>query len=76
MKDKNSSEKYQETFWSRKSLAHFFLGVGFILFILNITSILNILVTFGFFYPLVGYYTSTVASLFLMIYSIYNIYLE
>jgi len=61
--------------WDYKTIGTFFLGVGFIMFILNITTIFNLMhynppLTI----PMNGYYTSTLSSIFLMGYSLYNIY--
>lgn len=74
-KKKNLLKKIdEEFFWDKKTVGHFFLGIGLILFILNITTILNIIQVNFMTYPLTGYYTSTAGSVFLMAYSLYNIY--
>lgn len=44
------------------------------MFILNITTIINMILITGISYPLTGYYTSISSSLILMGYSLYNIY--
>ena len=62
--------------WDKKTIGHFFLGVGLIMFILNITTILNFIQYTGMGFPMTGYYTSTASSMFLMGYSLYNIYVE
>ena len=60
--------------WDKKTIGHFFLGVGLIMFILNITTILNLIITTDVIFPMIGYYTSITSSMFLMGYSLYNIY--
>lgn len=62
--------------WDNKTIGHFFLGAGLILFILNVSSILNFIQYANVGFPMEGFYASTLSSLFLMGYSLYNIYAE
>jgi hypothetical protein len=62
--------------WDHKTIGTFFLGVGFIMFVLNITSIIQVINIEGAYYPMSGYYISVLSSMFLMGYSLYNIYKE
>ncbi|MFW6285870.1 MAG: hypothetical protein ACOC16_01740 [Nanoarchaeota archaeon] len=61
-------------FWDNVTVGIFFLGVGSILFILNITTILHALQFVPYGLSLNGIYGSTVGSLIIMLYSLYNIY--
>ncbi len=60
----------------------FFLGVGITMFILNITSILQLIPYLSAMnkilgpYPLYGFYISLISSIILISYSIFNIYNE
>lgn len=60
--------------WDYRTIGTFFLGVGFVMFVLNITSILQIMQYTVIPYPMTGYYVSVLSSIFLMGYSLYNIY--
>ena len=60
--------------WDNRTIGTFFLGVGFVMFVLNITSILQITQYTIIPYPMTGYYVSVLSSIFLMSYSLYNIY--
>ncbi|MDA3856562.1 MAG: hypothetical protein PF569_09985 [Candidatus Woesearchaeota archaeon] len=74
---KTITKKLDDEFpWNKKTIGHFFLGVGFIMFVLNTTTILNLIQIEEIAIPMIGYYTSTLSSLFLMGYSLYNIYSE
>jgi len=61
---------------NRKNIAFFFLGIGLIMFILNITTILNFIQYTNIEFPMQNYYTSVTSSLFLMGYSLYNVYCD
>ena len=78
MKKKNSLIKRidEEFAWDKRTVGVFFLGVGVIMFIINITSILTILQYTTLVNPLGAYYTSVISSLVLITYSLYNIYTE
>lgn len=81
MKSKNSKRNFVqklgfELINSRKIAGYFFLGIGFTMFILNITTILTIMQYYSGGYPLAGYYISILSSIILMTYSLYNIYIE
>lgn len=74
-KNKSFTEKLDEYFiWDNKTIGHFFLGAGLVLFILNVSSILNFIQYANIGFPMEGFYASTLSSLFLMGYSLYNIY--
>ena len=60
--------------WNEKTIATFFLGVGFILFILNLTTVMKALDMIARGFPVTSFYTSIASSMVLMSYSIYNIY--
>ncbi len=62
--------------WDYRTIGTFFLGIGFIMFVLNVTSILQFMNIGIFLYPMTGYYVSILSSMFLMSYSLYNIYKE
>ena len=76
-KKKHVCEKLSKHFvWDNQTIGHFFLGAGLILFILNIVSIVNFMPYIGIGFPMEGFYASTLSSLFLMGYSLFNIYSE
>jgi hypothetical protein len=76
-KNKSMIQKLDESFlWDNRTIGHFFLGAGLILFILNVSSILNFIQYAKVGFPMEGFYASTLSSLFLMGYSLYNIYSE
>jgi len=65
----------------KKAMGYFFFGVGVTMFILNLTSIIQFIdfITRSQIenvVPMTGYYVSTVSSVILMTYSLYNIYEE
>lgn len=60
--------------WDHRTIGTFFLGIGFVMFVLNITSILQIIQYNVIPYPMTGYYVSVLSSIFLMAYSLFNIY--
>ncbi len=66
--------------FKKREIGLFFLGIGLTMFILNITTYMQILPYISFMKqftgvsPLTGYYTSISSSIILMIYSLYNIY--
>lgn len=60
--------------WDKKNIGLFFLGIGLIMFILNITTMLEIIIRYDITIPMSGYYVSILSSVFLMAYSLYNIY--
>lgn len=82
VKKKNFMTKLEKIFtWDRESIGLFFLGVGLTMFIINVTAILNILPFLPKLaeyveYPLLGYYVSILSSIILMVYSLYNMYVE
>ncbi|USN44883.1 MAG: hypothetical protein H6500_03510 [Candidatus Woesearchaeota archaeon] len=67
---------------TRHNIGLFFLGVGMTMFLVNITTMLTVapylkLLNVGLAsLPLAGYYISVLSSVFLMGYSLYNIYVE
>ena len=68
-------EKILESFtFDKKTIGYFFLGVGFTMFILNVVTIVNFMKFEEINIPLTGYYISIICSIFLMTYSVYNIY--
>jgi hypothetical protein len=76
-KQKSLLDQFNDLFfWDKKTIGHFFLGAGLILFILNISSIINFMSYTSVGFPMEGFYASTLSSLFLMSYSLYNIYSE
>jgi len=73
--NKSRMEEILEGFtFDKKTIGYFFLGVGFTMFILNVITIVNFLKFSQINLPLTGYYISIVCSIFLMTYSVYNIY--
>ena len=62
--------------FNKRSIGFFFLGIGLIMFILNVTTILNFIQYTNIEFPMTNYYTSVASSLFLMLYSLYNIYIS
>ena len=66
--------------FSKKEIGLFFLGVGFTMFLLNITTYIQLLPyieflnSMGLKVLMTGYYTSIVSSIILILYSVYNIY--
>jgi len=61
---------------NRKNISFFFLGVGLIMFIVNIITILNFIKYTSVEFPMTNYYASVGSSLFLMLYSLYNFYCD
>ena len=64
----------KEFCWDKRTVGVFFLGVGVVMFIVNIISILTIMQYTYLINPLGAYYTSISSSIILMLYSLYNIY--
>jgi hypothetical protein len=70
---------YQNHFgFSKREVALFFLGVGLTLFILNMASMINMLEVLVYVkdkieYPFLGFYISTLSSIILMGYSLFNL---
>lgn len=59
---------------NKQVIGYFFLGVGLTMFLVNIVSIISFLNIAQIRLPLTGYYISIISSIFLMTYSVYNIY--
>jgi hypothetical protein len=60
--------------WDNATIGIFFLGVGSILFIINITTMLHAVQYVKYGLSMTGFYGSTLGSLIIMLYSLYNIY--
>lgn len=58
----------------REDVAFLFLGVGLTMFLLNITTIINMMITWGGVYSLTSYFVSSASSILIILYSVYNIY--
>jgi len=57
-----------------KAVSYVFLGVGLILFLLNITSLLGLTITFGAInYSELGFDASTFSSVLLILYVVYSL---
>ncbi len=67
--------------FTKRETALFFLGIGLALFILNMVSMLNMLdylveIKNQVSQPFLGFYVSTLASVILMAYSLFNMHEE
>ncbi len=60
--------------WDKQTIGHFFLGIGIIIFLLNIVTFINVSQYYNGEFLLTGYYLSVTSSITLIIYSLYNIY--
>lgn len=66
-------------YFNSTNVSYFFFGVGVTMFLLNLIGIVHaikMVATFGaiVYIPTLGYYVSTLSSIFLMTYSFYNLF--
>lgn len=81
MKGKKSSfyDKINDSiYFNRLNTSYFFFGIGITMFLLNllgIMQIINYLNIYGnlIYFPMIEYYVSMISSIFLIIYSYYNV---
>jgi hypothetical protein len=75
MAKKSFLDKFESI--DRHTMAHFYLGIGVTIFILNVVSYMSIYVYFkdsslGVVGPYFGHYSSFVAAILLIVFSIYE----
>ena len=76
VKKKTIKEHINEEFeWNNTNINILFLGIGLVMFVLNVTTIITFIPFIDKYdLPLAGFYTSLLSSLFLIGYATYNIY--
>jgi hypothetical protein len=78
----SSDNKNKSLDLDKEKIGIFFLGVGIIMFILNIVSFLQLLPIIIYMnsiigtFPMHGFYISIISSVILITYSLYNIYVK
>lgn len=77
-----SKQKFSGIIFDRQKVSLIFLGVGITMFLLNMLSIITLLpyleylVQNSIAHTLTGYYISVISSIILIVYSMYNLFID